>query len=195
MKLSYDIYICGVGGQGIIKAGEIIGWAAMKEGMNVVMSEIHGMAQRGGGVSTNLRIGKAKGTIIPNGHADLMMAFEPLEALRAIDKIKKDAHLVVNLTPIPPFNINPGEYPPVDEIIMELKKVSRNVYAFDADRMALEAGHPLSMNMAILGAATATPNFPLSQDVIIESMKENLPSRFFKVNLKAFKGGFMSLEG
>ena len=195
MKLSYDIYICGVGGQGIIKAGEIIGWAAMKEGMDVVMSEIHGMAQRGGVVSTDVRIGKAKGTIIPSGHADLMMAFEPLEALRAVDKIKKDAQLVVNLTPIPPFNISPGEYPPVDEIIMELRRLSGNVHALDADRVALEAGHPLSMTMAILGAATATPSFPLSQDAIIESMKENLPKRLFKVNLEAFRRGFMGLEG
>ncbi|WP_455240569.1 indolepyruvate oxidoreductase subunit beta [Methanothermobacter tenebrarum] len=188
MKLSYDIYICGVGGQGIIKAGEIIGWAAMKEGMDVVMSEIHGMAQRGGGVSTEVRIGKAKGTIIPSGHADLMMAFEPLEALRAVEKMRKDAYLIVNLTPIPPFNISLREYPPVDEIIAELGKFSRNLYAFDADRVALEAGHPLSMNMAILGAATATPGFPLSEDAIIESMRENLPERLFKVNLKAFKG-------
>ncbi len=195
MKLSYDIYICGVGGQGIIKAGEIIGWAAMKEGMDVVMSEIHGMAQRGGVVSIDVRIGQAKGTIIPSGHADLMMAFEPLEALRAIDKIRKDTHLIVNLTPIPPFNINAGEYPPVDEIIEKLRRFSENVYAFDADRVALEAGHPLSMNMAILGAATATPDFPLSRDAIIESMRANLPSRLFKVNLKAFNGGFMSLEG
>ncbi|HIH62316.1 MAG TPA: indolepyruvate oxidoreductase subunit beta [Methanobacteriales archaeon] len=195
MKLSYDIYICGVGGQGIIKAGEIIGWAAMKEGMDVVMSEIHGMAQRGGVVSTDVRIGQAKGTIIPSGHADLMMAFEPLEALRAIDKIRKDAHLIVNLTPIPPFNINAGEYPPVDEIIEKLRRFSGNVYAFDADRVALEAGHPLSTNMAILGAATAMPDFPLSQDAIIESMKANLPSKLFKVNLKAFNRGFMSLEG
>ncbi|MBC7119266.1 MAG: indolepyruvate oxidoreductase subunit beta [Methanobacteriaceae archaeon] len=195
MKLSYDIYICGVGGQGIIKAGEIIGWAAMKEGMDVVMSEIHGMAQRGGVVSTDVRIGQAKGTIIPSGHADLMMAFEPLEALRAIDKIRKDAHLIVNLTPIPPFNINAGEYPPVDEIIEKLRRFSKNVYAFDADKVALEAGHPLSMNMAILGAATATPDFPLSQDAIIESMRANLPSKLFKVNLKAFNGGLMSLEG
>jgi len=160
VKLSYDIYICGVGGEGIIKAGEIIGWAAMKEGMDVVMSEIHGMAQRGGVVSTDVRIGQAKGTIIPSGHADLMMAFEPLEALRAIDKIRKDAHLIVNLTPIPPFNINAGEYPSVDEIIEKLRRFSGNVYAFDADRVALEAGHPLSMNMAILGAATAMPGFP-----------------------------------
>jgi indolepyruvate ferredoxin oxidoreductase, subunit iorB (EC 1.2.7.8) len=195
VKLSYDIYICGVGGQGIIKAGEIIGWAAMKEGMDVVMSEIHGMAQRGGVVSTDVRIGQAKGTIIPSGHADLMMAFEPLEALRAIDKIRKDAHLIVNLTPIPPFNINAGEYPPVDEIIEKLRRFSGNVYAFDADRVALEAGHPLSTNMAILGAATAMPDFPLSQDAIIESMKANLPSKLFKVNLKAFNRGFMSLEG
>jgi len=152
-------------------------------------------AQRGGVVSTDVRIGQAKGTIIPSGHADLMMAFEPLEALRAIDKIRKDAHLIVNLTPIPPFNINAGEYPPVDEIIEKLRRFSGNVYAFDADRVALEAGHPLSMNMAILGAATATPDFPLSQDAIIESMKANLPSKLFKVNLKAFNRGFMSLEG
>lgn len=194
MKLSYDIYICGVGGQGIIKAGEIIGWAAMKEGLDVVMSEIHGMAQRGGVVSTEVRIGEARGTIIPCGHADLMMAFEPLEALRAVSKLRRDAQIVVNVTPLPPFNMNPREYPQVDRIIWELRRFSGNVYAFDADTVALDAGHPLSMNMVMLGAAAATAGFPVSRDALVDSMRENLPSGLFKVNLKAFKMGFEGLD-
>jgi len=194
VKLSYDIYICGVGGQGIIKAGEIIGWAAMKRRLDVVMSEIHGMAQRGGVVSTEVRIGKARGTIIPGGHADLMMAFEPLEALRAVPKLRRGAQIVVNVTPLPPFNIDPRKYPRVDWILGELGRFSGNVYAFDADSIALDAGHPLSMNMVMLGAAAATVGFPLSQDALLDSMRENLPSRLFRVNLEAFKMGFGMLE-
>ena len=101
----YNIYISGVGGQGIIKTSTVIGEAAMKSSMPVVMSEVHGMAQRGGGVSTELKIGDAYSPIIENGSADLLISFEPIEALRAIPKISDKTSVIVNKSPIYPFNL------------------------------------------------------------------------------------------
>ena len=119
----YNIYICGVGGQGIIKTSIVIGEAAMKSSMGVVMSEVHGMAQRGGVVSTELKIGDSKSAIIEKGSTNLLIAFEPMEALRAISKASKDTYVVVNTSPIMPFNIIGSEvpYPAVSDILDELK--------------------------------------------------------------------------
>ena len=86
MDNHYCIYICGVGGQGIIKTATIIGEAAMNQGLDVVMSEIHGMSQRGGSVSTELKIGGYDSSIIPNHAADMLLSFEPVETIRGLDK-------------------------------------------------------------------------------------------------------------
>ena len=93
---NYSIYISGVGGQGIIKTSVIIGEAAMLEGYDVVMSEIHGMSQRGGSVSTELKIGNFKSSIVEEGKADLILAFEPIEVLRGLNKANKDTTLIFN---------------------------------------------------------------------------------------------------
>ena len=101
---AYNIYISGVGGQGIIKTSTVIGEAAIKKGLPVVMSEIHGMAQRGGVVSTQLKIGDAHSPIIKKSGANLLLAFEPLEALRAISQISRDSYVVTNTSSVMPFN-------------------------------------------------------------------------------------------
>ena len=95
-KNNYSIYISGVGGQGIIKTSVIIGEAAMLEGYDVVMSEIHGMSQRGGSVSTELKIGNFKSSIVEESKADLILAFEPIEVLRGLNKANKDTTLIFN---------------------------------------------------------------------------------------------------
>ena len=138
---SYNIYICGVGGQGIIKTSIVIGEAAMKSNMGVVMSEVHGMAQRGGVVSTELKIGDSKSPIIENSSTDLLIAFEPMEALRAISKASEDTYVVVNTSPIMPFNIIGSEvpYPDVSDILDELKSKVKGVFALDAEKAAKDA--------------------------------------------------------
>jgi indolepyruvate ferredoxin oxidoreductase beta subunit len=188
----YNIYICGVGGQGIIKTSIVIGEAAMKSEMGVVMSEVHGMAQRGGVVSTELKIGDSKSPLIENGSADLLIAFEPMEALRAISKASKDTYVVVNTSPIMPFNIIGSEvpYPKVSDILDELKSKVKEVFALDAEKAAKDAGHILSLNMVMLGGATAISGFPIDREIILESMRENLPEKSMEINLKAFKKGF-----
>lgn len=189
---SYNIYICGVGGQGIIKTSIVIGEAAMKMGESVVMSEIHGMAQRGGVVSTELKIGDARSPLIEMGEADLILAFEPLEALRSIHKLNDEGCVVTNITPIKPFNINVNEksYPEIESILEELESKSHKLYALNALDIAKEAGHILSLNMVMLGGAAAVTNFPLGKNLLKESMRDNLPQRSLEINFRAFNKGY-----
>lgn len=189
---SYNIYISGVGGQGIIKTSTVIGEASMKGDLPVVMSEVHGMAQRGGSVSTELRIGNSYSPIIELGTANLLISFEPVEALRAVPKISRESYIILNINTIYPFNLNESgiSYPDVVNILDELRDKSKEVYALDADKIAKEAGHPLSMNMVMLGAAVAVEGFPIEKETILASMKANLPEKSLEINLNAFEKGF-----
>jgi len=195
-KGSYNIYICGVGGQGIIKTSIIIGETAMNNDLDVVMSEIHGMSQRGGVVSTELKIGPSKSSIIEEGTSDILLAFEPLEAVRALHKTNQNTALVLNTSPIVPFNIMDSEhpYPKIQTILSELGKNSRQVYALDAEKMAREAGHILSLNMVLLGGAAAIDGFILDKEAIIKSMEKNLPPKSMEINLKAFNQGYDAVK-
>lgn len=194
--MAYNIYICGIGGQGIIKTSIVIGETAIKEDYNVVMSEIHGMSQRGGVVSTELKIGDDKSPIIQDGTADILLAFEPVEALRALEKTNRHTVCVVNTAPIYPSTINQQDidYPDVDEILEELTSKMDVVYSMDANKIATRAGHPLSMNMAMLGGACAVESFPLKIEDIKNTMKENLPPKSIDVNYEAFKMGYESCK-
>jgi indolepyruvate ferredoxin oxidoreductase, beta subunit len=188
----YNIYISGVGGQGIIKTSIIIGESAMKNGLPVVMSEIHGMSQRGGVVSTQLKIGSSYSPLIEEGRSNLLLAFEPLEALRALSMINQESYVVMNTSPIYPFNLKESKYPYPDLtlILDELDKHAKKVINLDAENIAKEAGHILSLNMVMLGGAIAIPKFPLDKEIIIKSMHENLPEKSITINLKAFNDGF-----
>ena len=192
----YKIQLIGVGGQGTIKASTIIGEAAMKKGLNVVMSEVHGMAQRGGTVVTEFKIGDADSPLIEEGAADLMIAFEPAEALRALNKINKESFVIVNSSPIVPFTVSLGisEYPELSSVFEELKTKIKNLLIIDAQKIAKEAGSIISENMVLLGAAVATPEFPVDKDLVIQSMKENLPPKSIETNLKAFEMGFKEVK-
>lgn len=196
MKNIYKIQLIGVGGQGTIKASTIIGEAAMKKGLNVVMSEVHGMAQRGGTVVTEFKIGEAHSPLIEEGAADLMIAFEPAEALRVLNKINQESFVIVNSSPIVPFTVSLGisEYPELTSVFEELQVKIKNLLIINAEKIAKEAGSIISENMVLLGAAVATPNFPIEKDLIIRSMKENLPPKSIETNLKAFEMGFEEVK-
>lgn len=196
MKNIYKIQLIGVGGQGTVKASTIVGEAVMKKGLNVVMSEVHGMAQRGGTVVTELKIGEVYSPLIKEGAADLLIAFEPAEALRSLNKINKESFVIVNSAPIVPFTVSLGisEYPELSSVFEELKAKIKNLLVIDAQKIAKEAGNIISENMVLLGAAVATPNFPVDKKLIIKSMKENLPSKSIETNLKAFKMGFAEVK-
>lgn len=192
--MSYSIYICGVGGQGIIKTSVIIGEAAMNQDLDVVMSEIHGMSQRGGSVSTELKIGDYNSSIIPDTAADMLLSFEPIETIRGLHKVNKDSKIVYNTHPIIPSSTN-EVYPSVDSITNSLKENFTHVLPIDATKLALDAGNILSLNMVLLGAVTADDKFPLSKDSVIEAMKNNLHKKFHDLNLKAIESGYNSIKG
>lgn len=191
LKDYYQIYIIGVGGQGTVKTATIIGEAAMAQGLNAVMSEVHGMAQRGGTVVTELKIGNALSPLIDKYSADLILAFEPAELLRAIPLIGKETHIISNNSTIIPFTVSLGisEYPKIDEIADRLGEKVGNLRFINAEEIALAAGHIITSNIVILGAALMTPLFPVKKEFIIEAIKQNLPTHSIDMNLKALELG------
>ena len=191
MKI-YNVYIAGVGGQGVVRTSIIIGLACVKKGVNVVMSEIHGMAQRGGSVPAEMKIGEAYSPIIEKGGADLLISFEPAESLRAMSKLSKDTVAVVNTQPIIPVTVALGTSVYLDPkmYIDELKSKLKRVVVLDAESMAREAGNILALNMVMLGASSATPGFPIEKEFLVAAMKENLPAKAIDANLRAFDMGF-----
>lgn len=193
---SYNIYICGVGGQGIIKTSVIIGEAAMNEGLDVLMSEIHGMSQRGGVVSTELKIGDYKSSIIEKFNADVILSFEPSEAVRALDKSNKRTKIVFNTSPIVPSTLTQFNqtYPNVNEIINALNENYDFVYPIDGEKLALDSGSLMSLNMVLLGAVIANETFPLSKKSIITAMKNNLHQKFHEMNLNAIEKGYNAVK-
>lgn len=194
MDNHYNIYICGVGGQGIIKTSVIIGEAAMNQGLNVVMSEIHGMSQRGGSVSTELKIGDYNSSIIPEHNADMLLSFEPIETLRGLDKVNDDTKIVFNTQPIVPASSD-KPYPNVNNITNVLKENFKHVLPIDGTKLALDAGNVLALNMVLLGAVTADEKFPLSKESVIAAMKNNLKPKFHELNLKAIESGYDWIKG
>ena len=193
---NYSIYISGVGGQGIIKTSVIIGEAAMLEGYDVVMSEIHGMSQRGGSVSTELKIGNFKSSIVEESKADLILAFEPIEVLRGLNKANKDTTLIFNTFPIVPSTLTQtGEtYPEIDDIVKNLKDNFDSVYPIEGNGLAIDAGSILSLNMVLLGACVANDDFPLSKETVETAMKNNLAPKFHEMNLKAIENGYNAIK-
>ncbi len=194
--MNYKIHLAGVGGQGTIKTSTVIGEAAIKKGLNVVMSEVHGMAQRGGVVTTDIKIGDAYSPLIKNGDADLLIGFEPAETLRSLNKIGEKTFVVTNSARIIPFTVSLGisQYPTTKEVIKEIKSKVKNLYILDAEELANKAGNIMSLNMVLLGGATAVPNFIIDKETIIQIMKESLPPKTIDINLKAFELGYNAVK-
>lgn len=184
----FDLVIAGVGGQGAILASDIIGKAAVKENMSVRAAETHGMAQRGGSVVNHIRLGCEFGSMISLRSADVLLALEPSETLRYLEYLSEDGVIIVNTDPILPVTVTSGlcTYPDVDEIISILKNKGE-VKAFDAGKLAKEAGHPQTMNVVMVGAVS---NYlPISVDTMLECVRELVPPKTVDVNVRAFELG------
>lgn len=191
------IVIVAVGGQGNLLASHLLGEAALAHEVPVQISEIHGMAQRGGVVESSILLGKARSNIISSGEADILVGFEPLETLRAIGKCNKDSLVISNTAPLPPFTvaIGMGVYPPVEETVELIRaKVSKNI-AFDASSLARQAGTLLSLNMVMLGALAGTGMIPISADMLKQTIGEKTKKAFLEMNLKAFDLGYSVSAG
>ena len=183
-----DLVISGVGGQGAILASDIIGKAAVLEGVPIRAAETHGMAQRGGSVVNHIRLGCELGSMIPLHGADVLLALEPAEALRYIDSLSDNGVVIVNTQPVLPITVTSGddEYPDVGKIVDTLRSTHK-VVAFNAFELAMEAGHPQTMNVVMVGAAS---NYlPMSKDLLIDCIKGMVPPKTVDINIRAFELG------
>ena len=182
-----NVLLVGVGGQGTILASKVLSEGLVEAGYDVKMSEIHGMSQRGGNVSTQVRFGdKVFSPIIGKGEADVIVAFEKMEALRWIEYLKPDGKMVINDAEIPSSLIQMGLATYPEGIIEELSKKA-TTYVFKATELAEALGNPKSMNMVLLGALIKAMDLP---DIDWEEvMKRNMKPAFVEINLKAFQTG------
>jgi indolepyruvate ferredoxin oxidoreductase beta subunit len=182
-----DIVLSGVGGQGILSIASVIGLAAIENNLFLKQSEVHGMSQRGGDVQSHLRLsGKPiSSDLIPYGKADLIISVEPMESLRYLPWLSKSGWLVTNSTPY----INIPDYPPVDEILKAIRKIS-NHKIIEADVIAKEAGSSRSGNMVILGAASHYIDLSFtSLEYAVRKLFERKGEEIVAVNLKALNAG------
>jgi len=188
-----DLLITGVGGQGAILASDIIGKAAVTAGIPIRAAETHGMAQRGGSVVNHIRVGNDYGSMIPKKGADLLLALEPMEAVRYLDFLKDGGVVIVNTQPIIPVTVTSGltKYPEVPDIL-EFLSEKYIVKAFNADELAYEAGSRLAMNVVMVGAVSGY--LPIPKEIILESVKALVPQKTIEVNLRAFEAGRQKVE-
>ena len=181
-----NIILCGVGGQGTILASRLIADAAMKKGIHVCSAETIGMAQRGGSVFTNLRLGKAATPRIGLGKADLMIAFEPAEAVRMLPYLKEGAGAVVSMEPIMPVStmVGASSYE-VEECISYLKTHVKHLTLVDSARAAADLGSARCLNVVLLGAAVRIGALGLTEEDIVRSLTRRLPEKLHELNRRA----------
>lgn len=183
-----DIILSGVGGQGILSIAAIISEAALKEGLYMKQSEVHGMSQRGGDVQSNLRLSDKPiaSDLIPTGQADLIISLEPMEALRYLPYLNKDGWLVTNTKPY----TNIPSYPEMEKVMAELNKLPHKVL-LDVETVAKEIGSPRTANMVMLGAAT--PFLRIDYEKIADGIRSIFGRKgdeIVSVNLKALQAGY-----
>jgi indolepyruvate ferredoxin oxidoreductase, beta subunit len=181
----------GVGGQGNLLASNLLGQAALSMGIPVVVSEIHGMAQRGGVVESAVLLGGANSPIVSNGEADVLVSFEPLETLRILTKCNNKTLVITNAQPLPPFTVavGQGKYPPVNEILDKVGKKVGKVVTLNGNDLAEKAGNALSLNMVMLGALIGTGATPVTEEVMKKIIAGSTKKAFLDSNLKAFDLG------
>lgn len=189
------IMIVAVGGQGNILAARVLGEAAAAAGITPRMSEFHGMAQRGGVVESMVLLGEGKGYCIADGESDVLLGFEPSEAIRAAKKCGPECIIITNTAPIPPFTVALGQarYPDINTALSLLAGRVRRMIAFDASALALKAGSPLSLNMVMLGALIQSGAVPLPADLVRQAITDRVKKSAVNMNLKAFELGVQAV--
>jgi indolepyruvate ferredoxin oxidoreductase beta subunit len=185
------IVFVSIGGQRNILASRLLGEACVAAGIPAVVSEIHGMAQRGGIVETDVVIGEATSPIVSRGEADVLIGFEPSETLRALDKCSGNTVVITNVQSLPPFTvaIGQGVYPDIDGALALMKTKVRTLISLDGNGLAKKAGNPLSLNMVMLGALLGSGVIPLKEEALKKTISKSTKQAFLESNLKAFDLG------
>ena len=186
---NFNILIVGVGGQGVLLASEILSTVAMNAGLDVKKSEVHGMSQRGGVVSTHIKIApKVYSPTIHQGQVDVLLSFEQAEALRAVNWLKKDGVVITSTTALVPSIVTSTKgmsYP--EDAVASLKSKVERVIALEADKIAGELGNPRLVNTILLGVMS---NYlPFEKEAWLETLKSKVKAKFVDINLKAFETG------
>lgn len=183
--MNKDILLCGVGGQGTVLASKILAAAAQNAGETVHSAETIGMAQRGGSVTSHVRIGSSYSPLIPYKSADLIMAFEPAEAVRNLDYLKNDGVVIVNRVPVKPVteSLRDTGYDGADMI----EYLNENYNCIVVDSNLLESARFL--NIAMLGVAVQTGKLGFSKEQIQKEIEKRVPAKYLEVNIKAFEKG------
>ena len=179
----FNILISGVGGQGVLLTSKIIAEAALLAGLDVKQSEVHGMAQRGGSVLSQVRFGeKVFSPIVTEGEADLLIGFEPLETARYLHFLKDDGAVIYNTRTIGTIGVSIGaqQYPAdVNEMI---KSRAKKVMPFDGTQLAVAAGDKRTLNLVLLGAALSS--LPLKEQFILDAIVNTVPKKVLEINQK-----------
>jgi len=194
--MEYQIFLAGVGGQGILSVTDILCNAAVNMGFKVHGSETHGMSQRGGSVFSNVRFGDVYSPLIMERDSDIMLAFEPTEALRYANFIKPNGICLVNIHPIPSpsFTLTKSSYPEIESIILTLKNYCPNIISMNATKLATDLGMPIVQNIVMLGALSAVSGLPLSVEALKAALKKQFRARYYDLNLQAFDIGRKAYE-
>ena len=186
--MTKNVMIVGVGGQGTLLTSRIIGKSALALGYDVKISEVHGMAQRGGSVVTFVRYGdKVCEPVVEEGFADVIISFERLEALRYSHFLKKGGVIVVNDARIDPMTVVTGaqEYP---EKIIENLSEKYSVFAIDAQKIAKELGNSKVLNSVVLGYASR--HLGIDKETVVETVTKTVPQKTIDINVLAFNAGY-----
>lgn len=194
MKFRKNIILAGVGGQGLLTLASIIAKACINANINVLVSEIHGMAQRGGSVEVHVRIGNVNSPLIPFGAADFIISLEPIEALKAARYLNEKSTVVLNTKMIPPPVVNMGlsKYPDLKEILTKLSEIAGTIYFFNATEIAEKLGNVQMTNVVMLGAFLKVTRMPFNYEHVVNAIKQVLPEKYWEINTNAFKAGFGS---
>jgi len=193
----FNIVLAGVGGQGTLLASEALGMAAVIDALNVRVSEIHGMAQRGGAVVTTVRIGdNVLAPTVLEGQADVLLGFEPFETVRNLKYASGKTLVIMNTEKIPPTELAAKnvKYPGLDQIVQKVHLFTEKVVLIDAAQLAKKAGSSLTQNVVLLGALAGTGMLPVKKQSLIEAVRELVPTKHVEINLKAFELGYESVK-
>ncbi len=183
--MSKNIIICGVGGQGTVLAAKVLSQAAISNGERVLSAETIGMAQRGGSVVSHVRIGEdVYSPLVPQGQADILIAFEAAEAVRNIAFLKKGGSVIVNKKVVQPVTASlSGKTFDENEMISYLEKVAGNVIAVDTDQACKDLGSSKVVNMVLLGAASKSGL--ISKEELKDALKLLVKPEFYELNVRA----------
>jgi indolepyruvate ferredoxin oxidoreductase, beta subunit len=202
-NVSLNIFICGVGGQGLVLLTSVIGDACAKKGRKVITGEMYGLSQRSGAVSVHLRIGEdVFSPLIPYGGADILLALEAIEALRYLEYLKKNGIVLMNSRIMHPpvetaktITVKATKYITVADVVSNLRNWTQNIAVVDALALARESGNINTENTVFLGCLSALEAFPVEESYIRESIMEAVPKKTIEQNLKAFELGEKSAHG